>query len=325
MLSDEAFLRLLTEMRIKQSLTIEEARAVYETAAELGAPFPKLEDLIEARWVRTIRGRIFVSVDAARASKTALAQNANAYAALQKRQYDVTYSFEPKTDPELDATKRALETGELTPQHIGSQRPGWVVARLWEELGSHSTDDQKNLAAWLNRRQEIGHPPFVPMEAWAQETVQRFRDAAFQLLQSEPLVGWNEIVEHLAQEMANISNVESGIARSHFLPIPKTIIGRYLWLTSNRHERAFHLGIWPLEQLADLVALLLLDVERTDTALPPHPLFNRVMSVLEERPELMFLFILFLQNRPVLLADMLLYPSTSAWACLLIWRWAATT
>jgi hypothetical protein len=109
-----------------------------------------------AKWVRTICGRSFIPFDIARPSKAALAENADAYAALQERQYDVIYSFGPKKDPELDTTKRALEAGELTPRHIGSQRPDWAVAR------SQSADDQEALAAWLDRRREANHPSVVP-------------------------------------------------------------------------------------------------------------------------------------------------------------------
>lgn len=321
MLSDEAFLRLLTKVRIEHGGTVEEARTIYEAAADPAGPFPKLDDLIEAKWVRAVRGRIVISVDALRASKTGLAQNATAYASMQQHQYDVTYSFEKGLDPELDATMRSLERKELTLHKISSQRPGWVVARLWEELSSRAADTQAALEEWLDLRQEIGHPHIVPMEVWEQETSEQFRKAALQLLQSEPSVGWNEIIEHLARQMANLSNAEIDVARSYFLPVPPTIIGRYLWLTSNRHERAFHSVIWHFEYLLDLVGILLADVERTDIAPAPNPLFDKVMTVLEERPEPLFLFLLFLQNRPVLLADLLLRPSTSAWACLLIWRW----
>jgi hypothetical protein len=40
MLSDEAFLRLLTNIRIKRTGTVAEARATYEAAADPEGPFP---------------------------------------------------------------------------------------------------------------------------------------------------------------------------------------------------------------------------------------------------------------------------------------------
>jgi len=293
---------------------------VYAAMADSKAPFPMLDDLIEAGWIRSGRGRVFISVDAGRAAKGRLGANFDAYEALQKRQYETNYFFEPVVDSELDAAKRGLETNELTIRNISSPRPDWVAARLWEELIARFNDDQKALKAWLDLTDEIGYIRVVPTEAWTTDVVQRFQDAALNLLESESLTGWSDIIERFARETAIVAGVDTAIGRSHFLPIPNTVIGRYLWLTSYRHERAFHPAMWPLEQMVGLISILLGDVERNSTVRPPHPLFERVMSVIEEAPELMFFFTLYLDQHSIILADMLFRPSASAWACLLVWK-----
>jgi hypothetical protein len=76
-----------------------------------------------------------------------------------------------------------------------------------------------------------------------------------------------------------------------------------------------------LEPLAVLISDLVADVERADLSPAPHPLFDNLMTIIEERPELMFIFNLALHSRPLLLADLLLRPATSAWACPIIWQW----
>jgi len=319
-LSDEAFLRLLVTVRIKRSGTIESAEATYQGAVNPGAPFPSLAELIDAGWIRTARGRVFITVDAARAAQKGLVENIVAYKAVQESQYGETYSFDLPADPELDDTKRALEAKEITLHAVGSQRSEWVVARLWEVFSSSFDDDQKALEAWLDLWHDIGYPRLVPMDSWVTSIAERFHHAALKLLECEPLTKWDAIIDRLSREASNIWDVEVSTARSHFLPVPETVLGRYLWLTSNRHERAFQSAMWPMQQLSGLVSLLMADVERNDLLRPPHPLFDKVMSILEERPELMFFFILSLRNHPLLLADMLFRPSTSAWACLLIWR-----
>jgi hypothetical protein len=288
--------------------------------ADPEAPFPTLDDLIEAGWVRTGRGRIFISVEASRAAKNGLGANFAAYETLQKRQYEATYSFEPGVDPELDAAKRSLETKELEIRNISSPRPDWVAARLWEELLARSNDDQIALKAWLNLTDEMGHIHVVPTEAWAKGVAEQFEEAALKLLESESPTNQNSVIERFAREAANAAGVDVAIGRGHFLPFPKTIIGRYLWVTSYRHERAFHPAMGPLGQMVSLVSILLADVERNDSIRPPYPLFDRVMSVLEQAPELMFFFTLYLDQHPMLLADMLFRSSTAAWACLLVWK-----
>lgn len=313
-------MRLLLAVEITRKGTIENADAIYRGLANSDAPFPTLASLIDAGWLRTGRGRVHIAVDLVRVSQKGIAENLAAYNAVQTQQYEVTYSFPAASDPELDETKSALEANELSLRNMGSKRPEWVMARLWEELLSQSYDDEKALATWLNLWQEIGYPDVVPNNVWSATVADRFHEAAVKLLEAEPLPAWDSIVERLARECANVWEADLNAARSQFLPIPSTVLGRYMWLTSVRHERAFHSAMWPIEQLIALVSILMSDVEGTALVRPPDPLFSKVMGILEQRPELMFFFIRSLNNRPLLLADMLLSSSTSAWGCLLIWK-----
>jgi hypothetical protein len=57
---------------------------------------------------------------------------------------------------------------------ISSERPGWVVARLWEELRSRLPDALETLGYWLDIRQEIGKPSVVPTEVWDKKTIEAF-------------------------------------------------------------------------------------------------------------------------------------------------------
>jgi hypothetical protein len=290
-LTDEGLLRLLTSVRIDRAGTLENARTVYEAAADPDGPFPKLDDLIGARWIRTVRNRIVISVDLSRACQSGLTQrDAAAYARLQQHQYDETYSFDPSDDLELNSTIQRLEAGELDLSRIGSQRPEWVASRLWEILLARSPDARTALEQWLDRWQAIGRPEIVPAEAWDQPTAEAFRATALQFLASEPAIGWSDVLDYFARQMANVESADIDIAREHLLPVPEILIERYLWLTSRRCERPLHWGMWPLQDLAGLIGILLADVERTDLSSAPHPLFLKVMAIVEERPEFLFLF-----------------------------------
>jgi hypothetical protein len=200
------------------------------------------------------------------------------------------------SDPELDETKRALQAKELSLRNVGSKRPEWVMARLWEDLLSKSNDNLQALDTWLGLWHEIGYPHVVPNDMWSATVLERFHEAAVKLLASEPSAVWDEIIERLARENANIWEVDVNAAWSHFLSIPSTVIGRYVWLTSVRHERAFHPAMWPMQQLVSLASILMSDVERTGLIRPPDLLFGKVISIIELRPELMFFFILSLRT-----------------------------
>jgi hypothetical protein len=324
MLTDEDLLRLLTNVQIESAGTIENARAAYEAAADPSGPFPKLDDLINARWIRTVRGQIVISVDLSRASKSGLPQrDAAAYASLQQHQYDQIYSFGslPSHDTTLLPTIRAIKEGELNLRDVGSQRPGWVASRLWEVLLSRSSDPRIALQQWLDRWKEIGRPTVVPSDAWDSSTAETFRASALQLLQEEPSIGWSEVHEYFAQQMANAENAELAAARHYLRPVPQTVLERYLWLTSRRCERPLHWGMWPLQDFEGLIRILLADIEATDLSAAPHPLLEKILSIVEQRPEFLFLFTLHVSRSPVLLADLVLRPTSSAWACLLVWQW----
>jgi len=323
-LTDEDLLRLLTNLTIEHAGTIENARTHYEGAADPEGSFPGLSDLIAARWVRKVRNRVVISIEHLRASKSGLTpRDAAAYASLQQHQYDETYSFDStmSDDPELGSTVSALKAGQLNLARIGSQRPEWVVSRLWEAFLSSSSGTRAALERWLDRWNEIGRPKVVPSEAWDDATAEAFRTAALQLLEEETSIGWGEVHGYFAQQMANAANVDVEVARRNLSPTPQTLIERYLWLTSRGCERPLHWGIWPLQDFAGLISILLADIEQTDLSPVPHPLFEKIMAIVEERPEFLFLLSLHFSHSPVLLADLLLRPSTAAWACLLIWRW----
>ena len=79
------------------------------------------------------------------------------------------------------------------------------------------------------------------------------------------------------------------------------------------------------EDFIGLVSLLLADVGAEDHAPAPHKTAVRLFNLAVDRPDLLFI-LLFLDTRTSLtLADLLLYPKTSALACLLIAQWRSPT
>jgi hypothetical protein len=73
--------------------------------------------------------------------------------------------------------------------------------------------------------------------------------------------------------------------------------------------------------LVGIIRLLLTDIEEQEFAQGPHAVFKRLMDVAVTRPEILVVVLFRMRWSPALLADLLLYPATSALACWLIAEW----
>src|SRR5260370_30360597 len=73
--------------------------------------------------------------------------------------------------------------------------------------------------------------------------------------------------------------------------------------------------------LVGLIRLILSDVEGEDFSPAPHVLAGRLIELALQRPEILVVLLFKVRWSPILLADLLLYPATSAMACSLIAQW----
>ena len=109
-----------------------------------------------------------------------------------------------------------------------------------------------------------------------------------------------------------------------FRRFPATIVDRALWLQGHNLERMIVGSLREFDDVFGLVRLLLNDVEATDHAPAPHKLAGDLFALAIERPELLATLLFRSRGSPVLLADLLLYPGTSALASLLISQWQSS-
>jgi hypothetical protein len=162
----------------------------------------------------------------------------------------------------------------------------------------------------------------VPGQAWNERDANVFRDAAMTVLAFEPsLTGWNETRAIFIKQIATAGRQPEANIEKYIPPVPATLVDRVLWLDSRALERAVIGTLRDHDDIFGLVRLLLADVEAQDHGPVPHSIIGRLLELATERPELFLIVIFKARWIPVLIADILLNPTTSALACLLIAQW----
>ncbi len=324
MLADESLLRLLLNLSIDFESDLQKAHAAYKAALPLKSNEPSLEDLVVAGWARVVWGRISIPFEVAQAARSVPAGTMTAFASLLAKRHGESYlvSGAARSGVDLVAAVAAIDQGERAPRDIGCQTPEWVAARLWDRSLTDSTQPSATLRLWIDRWAQLGHPNFIPNRAWNQAAADGFRETALHVLETEPsLADWDKVRTRFVRQMALAQSVSISDADIFVPAVSSTVVDRALWLDSRKLERPM---FWALDACTDmfgLIGLLLADVQAEDHASAPHNLAGRLIALALDRPEILYLVLLRVRQSSLLLADLLLFPATSALACLLIAQW----
>ena len=326
-LPDESLLSLLLNLTIHCASDLSVASAAHANHRSPVSTEPPLSKLNDDGWLQLVWGRIGSTSELARVVRTTQAAEMPALARLLEGFYTRTYKLAapPDADTALTAAARAVQNGELLPHQIGCKTPTWVAARLWDRAISNTQDASAAFRLWVDRWRELWFPSIIPGKMWSDEDASTFRETAFSILGAEAdFLDWNKRRAQLVRQ----ASLEAGSAEAnldHWLPqIPVTLLDRALWLGEYSVERTMLGGYTQFEDLANVVRLLLLDVEADDHSGAPHPIARRLFDLAVDRPDLLHILLLQIRSRPILLADLLLYPRTSALASWLIGRWSSS-
>ena len=323
-LPDESLLHLLLNLSMDFENGLERAQATYEAALPPTSSEPSLEDLIVAGWIRVVWGRISIPFEIAQATRTSLAGTMTAFASLLGKRYGQVCRLTDaaRSSADLVGVVTEIDRGTLAPRDIGCQTPEWVAVRLWDRSLTDSADVPAAVRVWVDRWEQLGNPWFIPNRVWGQTEADAFRDAALNVIRTEPtLRDWGKVRTRFVNQIALGAQRPTSEAETLLPAVPSTVLDRVVWLNSRKLQRSM---FWALEACGDvfgLIRLLLADVEAEDQASAPHNIAARLIALALERPEILYMVLLRVQESSVLLADLLLYPSTSALACLLIAEW----
>ncbi len=322
-LSDEAALQFFLNLTIDFESDLEKARFTYDALSQKSSA-PSLEDLMKDGWLHVVWGRISTPFEIAQVARRTPAGTMKAFVDLLGKRYEQIYRLtdSARSDTVLVNVATAIDREELTPRDIGCQTPEWVAARLWDRTLTSPVDGSAALRVWVDRWGQLGCPSLVPGRVWNETAASAFREAAFDVLESDPsLVGWDKKRLAFVQQIAlrnqrNRSSVEDLVP-----PVPTTLVDRALWLADPSIQHTLMETMLEYEDFSYLVHLLLADVEAEGHAPAPHTVASRLIALTIDRPDIFLTLRLQISRNSVLLADLLLYPETSALACLLIAQW----
>lgn len=325
-LTDEAMLRLLLGLTVEHQSDLQVVRATYEAARQEKPREPTLDDAIGAGWLRVVWGRIWTPYEILRAARAAPTGLSVLSKVLQHR-HDTTYLLADalRGDPELTDILTAIDRNDVRLRGIACPTPEWVAARLWDSALPGQSDPSSALRIWVDRWTLLGSPSLVPGQVWDKAAASAFRKAALDVPTSScGFVGPIELRERIARELAQASQRPTSDFDSHVSVLPDTMVERALWFDDHRLQ---HVTMWMFDACEDvfgIVRLLLADVEAEANSLAPHKTASALFARAIDFPELFLLVLTEARLNPVLLADLLLYPATSALTCLLIAQWPST-
>ena len=323
-LDDESLLALFLNLTIHFKSSIKRARAIYNHHRPTKSSEPRLNELIQTGWIRVVWGRIFVSLEIARVVRETHAKSMTGFVSLLEKRFDQTYTLTDLTagNAEIASIFEKLKRKTIKLSDIGCQDPAWVAARLWDRILPTPVSSTTGLRVWIDRWIQLDCPTLLPDSVWSATAAHTFRDAAFAALESEPgLVNWEGTRSTLLQQYS-LANGQSQSEIEDWIPVvPTTLVDRALWLEIPSLERPATEMLLQHEEFSGLVRILLADVEAAHHAPAPDKTAKRLIDAAAGRPFLLYVLLRHVQWKPMLLADLVLYPETSALACLLVAQW----
>ncbi|MEM5345231.1 trypsin-like peptidase domain-containing protein [Paraburkholderia azotifigens] len=323
---DELVLKFFQNLVVLSNDLPELARKIYEDAAKGSQEAPTLDDLIDEGWVECGWRCMSVPFDVARSAIDRNADRLVPFVAWLNVRHNSQYEFRtlPDADDKLTALVKSVVDQGFPPSHIACITPTWVAARRWDRDERHHAGDPDFLFEWLRVWESLNYPKLVPSEAWGEDARNHFITSALAVLENDakPL-SWDDYRLRGILQTARARQVDRAQAASWFPDIPAAFASKAEWLVDKQMEPLrFENGAW--SHAANLVSLLLAEVEYTDNAPTPHPIASRLLNLALKHPEVLSTMLFWVEQRPALLADMTLKPETAALACLLISKWRVT-
>ncbi|MFM0096381.1 serine protease [Paraburkholderia nemoris] len=320
---DELVLKFFQNLVILSNDVPALARQIYEDTAKDIEDAPTLEALIEEGWIGDGWRCLSVPFDVARAASSQNSDKLAPFVAWLNVRHESRYQFEtpPDADDELIGLAESVVNQARPPSHIVCITPMWVAARMWDRDDRHHAGNADFLFDWLRVWESLNFPKLVPSEAWGEDARNHFIISALAVLENDakPL-SWADYRRRGILQTARARQVDSAQAAAWIPAIPTAFASKSEWLVNKEMERLrYENGAW--NHAANLVGLLLAEVEHADNAPAPHPIAIRLLDLALRHPEVLSTVLFWVEQRPVLLADMTLKPETAALACLLISKW----
>ena len=327
-LSDVDALELLRQVRISHGDDAATVRSTYEKYRSKHPNVPTFDELLDNGWFGVTWGRITTEIcarDAARQQREPLRYGLDLVLNPRNRS-ETAFAFD---DISLLPQGARLVAARLMEEPAPGRclvvpSPEWVAARLWEQRPTD--DDRAALRWWVDRCQLVGQPVGAPMRWWARADARAWRQAAFDILRTDSeLVDWERekiLIDAQRRIEWEDADAERRIEWEHVrTPVmPSGLIQRWGWVNGPHHRHGWGRALELCGDTWVLLDMFCEDLLAVDRA-PDGPSVAELLDLIVTRPSLLVLLATRIQQKPGLLADVLLHPATSAWGCLLVADW----
>jgi hypothetical protein len=309
--------------RVESAAPIVSVRIISDSPSLQGLSSPRsFDELLALGWIRASWGRFAVPRDVMVAVLRSPKSAGTAFRQLIEECDRGVFSLKNGFNP--SNTLREIANGVVTQQYLPNQiacvSQAWIAARLWDTnpSGSHDLSAEERLGQWIDRWQFLNHPQFSISSHLARTSAEELSDISIGVLtDSSTMPDWEEFRDVVVAPRLLLYPHRALTAKSTCLAIPATAVGRLQWMTERDTQGAFHEYLYT--RGASVMSVLLNELKlATADSLGLAP---RLMEITLGRPVLFQLLVLTVRHAPVLLADMLIAPSTCALACSIIASW----
>jgi hypothetical protein len=155
MLDDIDMLRLLEGLETTEGNDIESAQAIFDTPSNTQLQVPKLQDLVDAGWMRTIYRRVHTTLELMKAAQSGPLKDHAAFSSWLKSRYDTTFAFSTA----LSGDQKVADTVQRSGAGVWHPATSAVAARNGspQDCGNvycriHPMPPQRSDAGWTDGR-----------------------------------------------------------------------------------------------------------------------------------------------------------------------------
>jgi hypothetical protein len=317
-LPDELMLRLLRAVEIAHGADVDTARRTYD--AERQEAEPEFDTLIAVGWLAVSWGRVWAPRDYFLALRNT--KDMPALAGLLTRRHNQAFLFRDTVaaGPDIGPLATDIEAGRKDLHHMLCRSPSWIAARLWD--GRTKVELSRDLRNWTDRWQLLGEPELVCWQALNEVDAEEFRSATLAVVANEAGFSvWTNFEEAVLRRLS-LPHGQPATSYSNYAgKMPTTMVGRALWLRQPRLEALAYEMLEADPQ--GPIRLLWLEVAHQELGTGPAARAVVLLELAIKHPELLVALSFQVQQHPQLLADVALFPPTTALACLWIAQWQA--
>lgn len=319
---DELLLQLLQQIVISGFSEQVQARTYYESIAKDQPSALPFDQILEQGWFDLIWGRLHsvafhMQPGILRGAPPELTLLKDLLYQTFKAHYQIPDALQ--ATPELAVFIEQFRQDQVPLGNIPKSSTVWMAGRLWEQAPG-VPEPVLQLKWWADRWALIGNPDLVPTAAWDQPNATRFQDAVLAMAADPTVfVGWEQYRARLVKHIRLFAEIN---AESHVGVVPDTVVDRYLWLRNRRIERGLYASLDSCKERFGLVRVALGVPIHADFGQEPLEIAQTILGLALDRPELLGFIGFFIQAWPRFVADLAMFPQTSALACLLVADWS---